>query len=212
MLSCHLMSEQSGSDAGAAGADFNRLLMETLSQIRDGDMSCRVQVESAGRFAALAGLVNQILDMLAATQQRYEQHREAAEELRVTVEMQRAALGKVSLPILEVWERILCMPIVGVLDRDRCEQMMSSVLEQASRRRARQVILDITGLEHLDEHTANHLLKVCHALALLGTGCVLTGLSPDVARTLATSGTDLGGVRALRTLYEALQRAVQGSG
>lgn len=206
------MSGQSGSDTGAEGADFSGLLMETLSQIRDGDLSCRVQVEGAGRFAALAGLVNQTLDTLAATQRRYEQHREAAEELRVTVEMQKAALRKVSLPIIEVWERILCMPIIGVLDRDRCEQMMNSVLEHASRLRARMVILDITGLEHLDEPTANHLLKVCHALALLGTRCVLTGLSSDVARTLATSGNGLGGVRALRTLYEALQRAVQGTG
>jgi len=122
-----------------------------------------------------------------------------------TIEEQNAAIRELSTPVMEIWDDILVLPIVGVVDTNRSMQIMNTLLERIVAGQARCVIIDITGVEVVDTKTADYLLKVARAARLLGTRCVLTGLSPAVAQTLVEIGADISEVATLRNLKEGLK-------
>jgi rsbT co-antagonist protein RsbR len=105
---------------------------------------------------------------------------------------------------MEIWNDVLVLPIVGVVDTKRSMDIMGNLLEQIVARQAKCVIIDVTGAEIVDTRTADYLLKVVRAASLLGSRCVLTGLSPAVAQTLVEIGADLTEVRTLRNLEAGL--------
>jgi rsbT co-antagonist protein RsbR len=105
---------------------------------------------------------------------------------------------------MEIWDDVLVLPIVGVVDTHRSMDIMSNLLERIVERQSKCVIIDVTGVEMVDTKTADYLLKVVRAAGLLGTRCVLTGLSPAVAQTLVEIGADLSEVRTLRNLKAGL--------
>jgi rsbT co-antagonist protein RsbR len=134
----------------------------------------------------------------------YSLSRELERKLEV-IERQAAALSELSTPIMEVWEDVLVLPIVGIIDTRRSIDIMEKLLDTIVAKQARCVIIDVTGVEVVDTKTADYLVKIVRAAALLGSRCVLTGLSPAVAQTLAEIGTDLQGVLTLRSLKEGLE-------
>ncbi len=96
----------------------------------------------------------------------------------------RAAIQELSTPILEIWEEVLALPVIGVVDTKRGAEMTERLLDELSRSRARFVILDLTGVEILDTSTAAHFMKLARAVELLGATSVLTGIRPAVAQSL----------------------------
>ena len=127
-------------------------------------------------------------------------------ELKIaTIEHQAQAIRELATPVIEIWDDILALPIVGQLDSGRGADLLQSTLSAITNHNAKCVILDITGVEQVDTSTAGQIVKVVRAAELLGTRCVLTGVRSQVAHTLVGLGIELGGVRTLRTLKDGLR-------
>jgi len=131
------------------------------------------------------------------------QQKEMAEKLE-TIQRQQEAIRELSTPVMEVWEDVLVLPIVGVVDTKRSLEIMNNLLEKIVESQARCIILDITGVEVVDTRTADYLLKVISAARLLGGYCVVTGINPAVAQTLVEIGAELTEVKTLRNLKAGL--------
>jgi rsbT co-antagonist protein RsbR len=123
----------------------------------------------------------------------------------LTIDQQRLTIRELSTPILDLWEGVLTLPVVGIVDTQRAMEMTERLLGRVVETGARAVILDITGVEVVDTSTADHLVRLTRAAGLLGTKCIVTGIGPNVARTLVAMGVDLSGVRTLRTLRDGLR-------
>jgi len=117
---------------------------------------------------------------------------------------QSEAIRKLSLPILQVRDRILIAPVVGVLDTTRTRQLADSLLGAIRDRRAYGVVLDVTGVPDIDTSTANHLAQACEAVRLMGAHVVITGISAEIAQTLVTLGAKLPSTRTVGDLQEGL--------
>jgi rsbT co-antagonist protein RsbR len=141
------------------------------------------------------------LDMLGASK------RELEDKL-ATIERQRMAIRELSVPIIDVWDDILTLPLVGVFDTSRAVDITEKLLQRVSERRTRWVIVDLTGVAVVDTMTAQHLIQLARAVQLLGARCILTGLGPDVARTLATIGVSFDELNPMRSLREALEYCI----
>lgn len=120
------------------------------------------------------------------------------------VEQQKRAIAAMSAPILQAGEGILALPVIGVLDETRAESMIQRLLDEIRKTGARHVILDLTGVEHVDTATMHHLFRLFGAARLLGARVVVTGLRSDVANTMVSLGADLSQVTAIRDVKRAL--------
>ncbi|MDI1448253.1 STAS domain-containing protein [Polyangium sp. 6x1] len=130
-------------------------------------------------------------------------------EKNETLERLRIAVHELSTPILEVWDGVLALPLIGVVDSKRSAQVMETLLESVVRMKGRYVILDVTGVDVLDTATADHLLKIVRAVELLGTRCVLSGVRPSVAQTLVELGVSFGKLVTLRNLKHGLKACMR---
>jgi anti-anti-sigma regulatory factor len=125
------------------------------------------------------------------------------------IEEQRETIRALFTPIIQVWEHVLVLPIVGALDARRAAEMMGDLLGAVVNTQCRFVILDLTGVEHVDTETAEHLLMMSRATGLLGTSCLLSGLSSRVASTLVTLDVAVTELRFFSKLQAALKHALR---
>ncbi|MBX3259297.1 MAG: STAS domain-containing protein [Labilithrix sp.] len=153
--------------------------------------------------------INQMIGSLAAEQQRSATYQRELEEKLAMIEVQRAAIRELSTPIIEVWEGVLCLPVVGVLDSTRSAEMTEALLSAIVEKKADCAIIDITGIQVMDTGTADHFLRMARAVRLLGASCLLTGINPAIAQTIIHMGVDLSGIVTHRTMRNALQRYIQ---
>jgi rsbT co-antagonist protein RsbR len=138
-------------------------------------------------------------------EQEFEQVHHILGELEALARQREMTIRELSTPVMEVWDDVLVLPVVGVVDTRRSLEIMNTLLDRIVATKARCVIIDITGVEVVDTKTADYLLRVSRAANLLGTRCVLTGLSSAVAQTLVDIGADLTEVRTLRSLKDGLR-------
>jgi rsbT co-antagonist protein RsbR len=124
-----------------------------------------------------------------------------------TIRVQQEAIRELSTPALQVRDRLLIMPIIGVLDGGRSRQLTEGLLTSIRAARAKVVILDITGVPTVDTSVANHLIQTVDASRLMGATVVVTGLSAEVAQTLVTLGLDLSKLNAVGDLQGGLEVA-----
>lgn len=149
---------------------------------------------------------------LALTAQFESDYRRLEDELRQRVEAQQQAIESMSTPIIQVWDDIVTMPVVGLVDSMRAADMKNSLLDTVARTRAKFAIVDLTGVDTVDTATADHLLKVMRAVGLLGARCVITGIQPSVAQIIVGLGLDMQGVTTLRSLREGLKYCMRTMG
>lgn len=128
-----------------------------------------------------------------------------AAENQQLIDRLRVAVDELSTPVLEVWDDILALPVVGVVDTQRSAQMVERLLAEVVQRRSRYVIVDLTGVDVIDTSTADRFLKLARAVELLGAECIVTGMQPAVAQTLIELGVELAGINTQRNLKRALQ-------
>lgn len=183
-----------------------------LDAVEAGDLSARAAVAFAESdpLGALAACVNNMIELLAVRREETLSYQRELEEQIETIEKQRAAIRELSTPIIEIWPGVLCAPIVGVLDSGRAAEMTSALLGSVVATKASLAIIDITGIEAMDTQATDHFLRMARTVKLLGSHCALSGIHPNVARTIVHMGIDLTGVESYRTLREALQRHVKG--
>jgi rsbT co-antagonist protein RsbR len=181
-----------------------------LSDVATGDFSARLDVglPDTHPLGALCGGINEMISALQAEQQRNAQYRRELEEKIATIEQQRTAIRELSTPVMEVWDGILCLPIVGIMDSTRSADMTDALLRAVVATRARCTIIDITGIEVMDTHTADHFIRMAKAVRLLGAECVLTGINPQIAQTVIHMGLDMADLVSHRSLRDALMHFI----
>jgi rsbT co-antagonist protein RsbR len=124
------------------------------------------------------------------------------------IEAQRAALRELSTPLVPLADGVIAMPLIGTIDSVRAHEVMEKLLDGIISLRARTAILDITGVKVVDTMVADALLKVARAARLFGAHVILTGIGPDVARSLGQIGADLSGIVTLGTLQSGIAHAL----
>jgi len=121
-------------------------------------------------------------------------------------------IRKLSTPLVEVWDGVVMLPLMGFLDTARLDQVTNSILEHLATARAEIVVIDVSGIATVDTSTANYLLRTVQATRLMGSETILTGIRPDVAMTLETLGVDMSSVKTYGTLREGLKYAFAKTG
>jgi rsbT co-antagonist protein RsbR len=129
------------------------------------------------------------------------------EQRERVIREQQDALLELSTPVLQVRERLLILPIIGVLDSDRAQQLTEQLLHGIRRHRAKLVVIDITGVPTVDEIVANSLVDTVTASRLMGADAIITGLSSEIAQTLVTVGVDLSKMHTVGDLQGGIEEA-----
>lgn len=125
---------------------------------------------------------------------------EAAERRRAEETLAKA----LAAPVLELWQGVLAVPIIGGVDAERSAEITERLLHEVARIGSREVLIDLTGAELDGPLAVEHLLRAARALSLLGARCTFTGLRPAAARALAEQPADVQGLTTRRSLKEAL--------
>ena len=122
---------------------------------------------------------------------------------------QSRSLMEMSTPVTQIWEGVLFLPIVGIVDSKRAQEIMNTTLKKISQTQSRAFIMDISGVAVVDTAVANYLIKVTKATRLMGCECTISGLSPGIAQTIVELGIDVGRVMTTATMQDALVDAFQ---
>lgn len=120
---------------------------------------------------------------------------------------QNKTIREISTPAIKLWEGIVVLPVIGIVDSARAQQMMETMLEKIVETTAKVMILDISGVAALDTAVANHLIKITKATKLMGCVSIISGVSPSVAQTIVTLGINMDGIYTKSTLNDALEEA-----
>ena len=191
-------------------------MLDVLLQLAGADLSARVpDVGGDSPIDLVAAAVNMLGEELEAATlaeaklraELEEENRMRREELEQLARAQEA-IRELSTPVIEIWRGVLILPLIGVIDEARGQQIMEQLLTAVVRTGANTVILDITGVPEIDTSVADRLLKAMAASELLGTNSILTGVSPANAQTLVRLGVDFEHVDTARTLEAGLRRAL----
>src|SRR5215212_5756395 len=129
------------------------------------------------------------------------------DERERVIRQQQDSIFELSTPVLQVRERLLILPIIGVLDSQRATQLTDQLLRGIRTNRAKVVVIDITGVPEIDTTVANHLVETVDASRLMGASVIITGLSSDIARTLVTIGVDLSKMNTIGDLQGGIEEA-----
>jgi len=154
-------------------------------------------------------LLNQVLDAYEPAANRIANTVAVSfvEERERVIRQQQDALLELSTPVLQVRERLLILPIIGVLDTQRATQLTDQLLRGIRTNRAKVVVIDITGVPEIDTTVANHLVEAVDASRLMGASVIITGLSSEIARTLVTIGVDLTKMNTIGDLQSGIEEA-----
>jgi rsbT co-antagonist protein RsbR len=166
----------------------------------------RLQKDFANEPALLAETIwaaTQILDQLGLfTLDAYLKSKEGV------ILRQQQELMELSTPVVELWDGILALPLIGTLDSERTQIVMQNLLEAIVAKEADLAIMDITGVPTVDTLVAQHLLKTVAAARLMGADCIISGIRPQIAQTIIHLGVDLGQVVTKATLMDAFRLAL----
>ncbi len=119
------------------------------------------------------------------------------------------AMMEMSTPVTAIWEGVLLLPLVGIIDSQRTQDVMNKTLEKIAESRAKAFVLDISGVGAVDTGVANHLIRITQATKLMGCESIISGISPAIARTLVELGVNVGGVETTATLRDAFELALE---
>lgn len=125
---------------------------------------------------------------------------------------QSQAVMSMSTPVTEIWDGILLLPIVGIVDSRRSEDIMNAVLESIKTTKAKDFILDISGVGVVDTAVANYLISITKATALMGCRSTISGISPSISKTIVQLGIEIGDVNTTSTMMDALSSAFENRG
>lgn len=175
-------------------------------EVRPSTVTIEQQLDEllASDKATQADLAVAMRRLQLEVEERQRAEHEATDRLAV-IDAQRRDIENLTTPIMQIWDRVLTLPILGSMSTRQAELMTDRLLAQIQRTQARFAILDITGVEVIDTSTANQLIQVTRTVKLLGARCIITGIRPAVAQTMVALQSDFGGVVTLATLRDGLE-------
>ncbi len=148
-----------------------------------------------------------LLDRLGLyTTESYQKTREEV------IQRQQRELLELSTPVVQLWENVLALPLIGTLDSGRTQVVMESLLEKIVESGASIAIIDITGVPTVDTLVAQHLMKTVAAARLMGADCIISGVRPQIAQTIVHLGVDLSEVTTKASLADAFALALKRTG
>lgn len=171
-------------------AIYRELIRRQLTELANNDLQ---------RATLIGNGMNRMLDL--AMSHLGEAYLSAKEHI---IAQQQEAIRELSLPVLQVRDRVLIVPLVGMIDSNRARQLIETLLGAIRDKRAHGVVIDVTGIPIVDTAVANHLVQACDAASLMGSMVVITGISPDMARTLVGLGAKLPAAETLGDLQEGI--------
>ncbi|RPJ30074.1 MAG: STAS domain-containing protein, partial [Planctomycetaceae bacterium] len=144
-----------------------------------------------------------LLDQLGLyTTQIYQESRESV------IRRQQEELMELSTPVVQLWDEVLALPLIGTLDSHRTQVVMENLLQRVVETGARIAIIDITGVPTVDTLVAQHLMKTVAATRLMGADCIISGIRPQIAQTIVHLGVNLNDIITKSTLADAFQVAL----
>lgn len=156
-----------------------------------------------------------VTEMTAGGQKKYVgivrdiSERKEAENL---IARQSDALMELSTPAIKIWDGVVLLPLIGVIDTNRAQQIIENLLDSVVANEARVVIVDVTGVPIIDTTVAQHLLKTIGAAGMLGANVILTGISPEIAQTLVRLRVDFSDIHTCGTLRAGVSEALASVG
>jgi len=162
-----------------------------------------------GKYKQDLALLNRVLDAYEPAANRIANTVAVGfvQERERIIRQQQEAIRELSTPVLQVRERLLILPIIGVVDAQRARQLTEQLLRGIRSNRAKVVVIDITGVPSVDSKVANHLVQTVEASRLLGATVIVTGLSSEIAQTLVTIGVDLAKMKTVGDLQGGIEEA-----
>ncbi|MGK3983147.1 STAS domain-containing protein [Sorangium sp. So ce136] len=197
---------------------YKKTIGTMLFALEDQRQIDRKALASATTYALYVGatytMLKNALDLAAASARLREQNEELERvqiELRLQLDRARAqheAMLEMSTPIIQVWDSVLTMPVIGTVDGARATRMMDEVLGAIVKQSARFMIVDLTGAQATDASTVEHLLRLFAATRLLGSQCIITGVPAGMVASILEAGGSLEGIPVFSTLKSALEHAM----
>ena len=162
-----------------------------------------------GKYQGDLAMLNRILDAYEPAANRIANTVAVGfvQERERIIREQQEAIRELSTPVLQVRERLLILPIIGVIDAQRARQLTEQLLRGIRANRAKVVVIDITGVAAMDATVANHLVQTVEASRLLGAMVIVTGLSPEIAQTIVNISVDLGKMNTVGDLQGGIEQA-----
>ncbi len=134
-------------------------------------------------------------------------YRAYLEERESVLQAQQEELRETSTPITEIWDGVLTLPIIGTLDSNRTMLVMESLLNRISKEHAKAVVIDLTGVRSIDSQISHHLIQIVHAVQLMGSNAIVTGINPEIARALVSLNIDFSNITTRASMSEGLKEA-----
>ena len=163
--------------------------------------------QSTEQLVATLGLVTTTIDKLGLY--TIEVYMKGREEV---IARQQQEMLELSTPVVQLWQGVLALPLIGTLDSERTQVVMENLLQQIVSTGAGIAIIDITGVPTVDTLVAQHLLKTVAAARLMGADCIISGIRPQIAQTIVHLGVELGQVTTKATLADAFAIALRRNG
>lgn len=161
----------------------------------------------AGQLSEAVGEIERLFESLALAV--FQSHGQSRERV---IQEQSLSLIELSSPVVKLWDQILLLPLVGVIDTLRARAITERLLDNIAREEAEVTIVDVTGVPVFDTGVAGHLMKTVAAAEMLGTSVIFTGISAEGAQTLVKLGVDLGSLKTRGTLRAGVAEALSRTG
>ena len=169
-----------------------RALRDSANRLADGDLDVGLNIDRGDEIGELAA--------------SFEQMRRAIQDL---IQRQEASIEALATPLIPFRKEILIVPMVGVVDQTRIDQLRVSLIEEVHRQRSRVVIIDLTGVPEMDANSVARLNRVTGSASLLGASVVLTGLRPEIAQQWARQEVEIRNAMSERSLERGIARALE---
>ncbi len=157
--------------------------------------------DDEGNLAGAMGLAMNVTE--------WQKTRAELEAKLAVIERQQEVIRNLETPVIQVWDKVVTLPMVGVVDSRRAARVMDDLLASITRTQAEFAILDLTGVDLVDTSTACHLIRMIEAVRLLGAEGIITGIRPNVAQTVVSLGLDMSRVITLATLRDGLSLCIR---
>jgi len=202
-------------------------LRKGVEAIEAGDYDRRVGTDTEDEFGDLSRSFDRMFkevresrvelevyntNLESQVEERTRKLAESEEYLKELVDKLRISQESLSAPVVAVWDGILALPLIGMIDEHRIATIMETLLNEITRTQSDVVILDVTGVHEIDTYVTNQLIKIVRAAQLLGATGIVTGVRPESAHALVDLGVDVSELLTRRTLQEGIRHALKITG